>query len=41
MNKLAYKCGLKCTIFSNPHGLASKGNKSNCDDLGKLAYFAI
>jgi D-alanyl-D-alanine carboxypeptidase (penicillin-binding protein 5/6) len=41
MNKVAFKLGLKSTSFSNPHGLASKSNKSTSSDLGKLAYHLV
>ena len=37
MNKLAKFIGMHHTIFSNPHGLADKGNKSTTEDLAKLA----
>lgn len=26
-------------MFSNPHGLCDKGNKSCASDLGKLSYY--
>lgn len=41
MNKLAFKLGLRSSQFSNPHGLASKSNKSTVDDLGRLAHFLL
>ena len=28
MNNMASKLGMKTTVFSNPHGLPDKGNKS-------------
>jgi len=40
MNKLAQILNLSKTNFSNPHGLADKGNKSTCTDLGKLVSVA-
>ncbi len=41
MNSLAAKFHLKKTKFSNPHGLADKGNKSTASDIGRLAAFAM
>jgi D-alanyl-D-alanine carboxypeptidase len=41
MNKLAYQIGLRNSNFSNAHGLSDKSNKSNVNELGKLACIAI
>ncbi|KAL4438840.1 hypothetical protein ABPG74_016560 [Tetrahymena malaccensis] len=41
MNKISMQFLLRCTQFSNPHGLANKLNKSNCNDLAKLTYKAM
>ena len=40
MNRLAVKLGLAKSCFSNPHGLADKGNKSTAADVGRLVHFA-
>ena len=38
MNRMAKKNLLKDTIFSNPHGLSDKGNRSTAKDLCILTY---
>ena len=38
MNKRAKQLGMKNTIFSNPHGLPDKGNKSCSTDVAIMAY---
>ena len=32
---------MKSTIYSNPHGLSDKGNKSSALDYGRLCHFAM
>jgi len=32
---------LRCTHYSNPHGLSEKGNKSTAIDLRRLAYVSL
>ena len=38
MNKLARQFHLKQTRYSNPHGLADKGNHSTAQDIAFLAF---
>ena len=40
MNKTASKLGLINTLFTNPHGLADRGNKSTAEDIGRLSAIA-
>ena len=40
MNKTALKLSLNNTLFSNPHGLADKGNRSTAEDIGRLSAIA-
>lgn len=41
MNKFCIKYKLKDTQFTNPHGLADKGNHSTAYDIGFLAYHGL
>ncbi|EAR90237.2 D-alanyl-D-alanine carboxypeptidase family protein (macronuclear) [Tetrahymena thermophila SB210] len=41
MNKYAQKLGMRDSQFSNCHGLASKSNRSTCEDLSKVALNII
>jgi D-alanyl-D-alanine carboxypeptidase len=42
MNKTAVNTfHLKCTSFTNPHGLADKGNHSTAFDIAMLAFNAL
>ncbi len=38
MNKVARQFHLKQTKYSNPHGLADKGNQSTAHDIAFLAF---
>ncbi len=40
MNRFAARLGLTKSTFSNPSGLADKGNKSTAEDLGRLVWAA-
>ena len=37
MNIRAHALGMKTTVFTNPHGLADKGNKSCSADVATMA----
>ncbi|KAL4482229.1 hypothetical protein ABPG72_018010 [Tetrahymena utriculariae] len=41
MNKYGQKLGMRDSQFSNCHGLASKSNRSTCEDLSKVALNII
>lgn len=41
MNKYVRYFHLKYTKFTNPHGLADKGNKSTASDIAILAFNAM
>ena len=41
MNYMAQSYGMSNTYYANPHGLASKYNRSTAADIGRLCYHAL
>ena len=41
MNDSAKRKGLKCTNFTNPHGLSDVNNYSTCEEVAKISYLLL